>query len=75
MIPAAFASGEIAVIGLAKSGRAAAELLARRGVRVYASDAAAGAAVDEAAGALRAAGVAVDVGHHDLERIARAALV
>jgi UDP-N-acetylmuramoylalanine--D-glutamate ligase len=75
MIPAAYASGEIAVIGLAKSGRAAAELLARRGARVYASDAGRGGAIDEAATALRAAGVAVDLGAHDLERVARAALV
>ncbi len=33
------AAGEVAVVGLGKSGRSAAELLARDGHRVYASDA------------------------------------
>ena len=67
--------GEYAVIGLGKSGRAAAELLVRAGAQVYASDAKQSAAAEEAATALRALGVAVDVGSHDLERIARAARV
>ena len=68
-------TGEVAVVGLAKSGRAAALLLARDGHAVYASDAAEGAAVDEAARVLRSAGITVQVGGHDLVRIARAALV
>ncbi len=67
--------GDVAVIGLAKSGRAAALLLARHGNVVYASDAGAGPAVQEAAQVLRGAGVSVDVGNHDLARIAKAALV
>jgi len=67
--------GEYAVIGLGKSGRAAAELLARAGASVYASDAATTPAAEKAAAELRALGVAVDVGSHDLERIARAARV
>ncbi|AHG90611.1 UDP-N-acetylmuramoylalanine--D-glutamate ligase [Gemmatirosa kalamazoonensis] len=69
------APGEIAVVGLGKSGRAASALLARDGHAVYASDAGGGDALLEAAGALAHHGVAVDVGSHDLDRIARAALV
>ena len=68
-------SGEIAVIGLGASGRAAAELLARDGHRVYASDAGKGEAALAGARALGLLGVAVDVGYHDLARIAAAALV
>jgi UDP-N-acetylmuramoylalanine--D-glutamate ligase len=67
--------GEVAVVGLGKSGRSAASLLARDGHRVYASDASGGDAVLDAAGALAHDQVDVDVGSHDLARIARAALV
>lgn len=67
--------GEYAVIGLGKSGRAAAELLARAGARVYASDAGNAPAAQQAAVELRALGVEVDVGSHNLERIARAVRV
>ncbi len=67
--------GEIAVIGLGRSGLAASRLLAREGARVYASDASAGAAVAQAADALRRAGVAADAGTHDLARIAACTLV
>ncbi|HEU4632254.1 MAG TPA: UDP-N-acetylmuramoyl-L-alanine--D-glutamate ligase [Gemmatimonadaceae bacterium] len=67
--------GEVAVVGLGKSGRAAAELLARDGHAVYASDGGSGAAVCRAADVLRALGVDVQVGGYDLARIARAALV
>ena len=66
---------ELAVIGLGKSGRAVAELLAREGASVYGSDAAASPAAEQAAAELRTLGVAVDVGRHDLERIARAGMV
>ena len=66
---------EVAVIGLGKSGRAVASLLARHGHRVYASDAGSGNGVDASAAALRAEGIAVEVGHHDLERIASAQYV
>ncbi len=75
LVPAGWRDGEVAVIGLGKSGVAATRLLARDGVRVYASDAAAaapsgaGAAVD----ALRALpGVTVELGRHDVDRIRRA---
>ena len=40
MIPDGWRDGEVAVVGLARSGRGAARLLAARGLRVYASDAA-----------------------------------
>lgn len=62
---------EVAVIGLGRSGAAAARLLRAHGVAVYASDAGAGEALESAAGELRAAGAGVDVGRHDLARIAR----
>jgi UDP-N-acetylmuramoylalanine--D-glutamate ligase len=68
-------AGEIAVIGLGASGRAAAELLARDGHQVYASDAGKSDAAVAAARTLGVLGAAVDLGFHDLERIARAALV
>jgi UDP-N-acetylmuramoylalanine--D-glutamate ligase len=75
MIPRAYQGGEIAVIGLAKSGLAAATLLAREGGRVYASDSGSGAVVQESAASLRALGVDVETEGHDLARIARARLV
>jgi UDP-N-acetylmuramoylalanine--D-glutamate ligase len=66
------AKEEIAVVGLGKSGRAASLLLARAGARVYASDVASSDAAEQTAKELRRAGVSVDVGSHDLGRIARA---
>ena len=75
MIPETWRRGEVAVVGLGKSGVAATTLLARERVRVYASDGAeqpygGGAAV----AALRALpGVTVQVGGHDLARIRAAA--
>jgi UDP-N-acetylmuramoylalanine--D-glutamate ligase len=74
-LPAAWTRGEISVVGLARSGRAAAELLARAGATVYASDAGTGDAVRHAAGALEPLGVAVQRGGHDLARIAASAVV
>ena len=67
--------GEVAVVGLARSGRAVSALLARSGAAVYASDAGSGASLDAAADALRADGVVVQLGGHDLDRIRRASLV
>ena len=76
MIPREWFSGEIAVVGLGKSGRAAALLLAREGARVYASDAGSSDALAATARELREAGVVtVDVGSHDLARIALASVV
>ncbi len=67
--------GEIAVLGLARSGAAVAALLRRRGHQVYASDSSSSPAVIAAAESLASGGVAVESGGHDLERIRRAALV
>ena len=67
------ASGrEVAVVGLGKSGVAATRLLRMRGVAVYASDAGAGPGLEGQAAELRAAGAAVDLGRHDLDRIRQA---
>ncbi|MBM3885011.1 MAG: UDP-N-acetylmuramoyl-L-alanine--D-glutamate ligase [Gemmatimonadetes bacterium] len=69
------ARGEVAVLGLGCSGVAAARLLVAHGATVYASDVGATPAARVAAEALSAIGVAVDVGTHDLDRIARAGTV
>ena len=67
--------GEIAVVGLARSGRAVATLLAGAGATVYASDAARSDALETTAGQLRERGIAVDLGGHDVARVERASLV
>ena len=74
-LPEKWRAGEIAVIGLGKSGVAASRLLRRDGGRVYASDAGSSDAVREGASVVRAEGADADIGSHDLERIARASLV
>ena len=74
-LPAGWTRGEISVLGLARSGLAAAELLRRAGADVYASDAGDGAGVRHAAAKLEPLGVHVQGGGHDLDRIARSALV
>jgi UDP-N-acetylmuramoylalanine--D-glutamate ligase len=73
VIPAGWKMGEVAVVGLMRSGRAAAELLRRHGVAVYASDRSDTPALRDNAAALERAGCAVELGRHDLARIARAA--
>jgi UDP-N-acetylmuramoylalanine--D-glutamate ligase len=74
LVPEAWRRGVVAIIGLGKSGVAAARLLAREGVRVYASDASdhpyAGAAADELK---KVPGVEVEFGRHDLTKIRQAA--
>jgi len=67
--------GEIAVIGLARSGRAAAMLLRKHGYNVYTSDVVSSPDTGRCAEELRAQGIVVDVGRHDLERLERASLV
>ena len=67
--------GEIAVIGLARSGRAVARLLATRGSRVYASDRGDAASLGPVAAELRGIGVDVDIGTHDMDRLGGAALI
>jgi len=70
------ASGrEVAVVGLGKSGVSATLLLRGRGIPVYASDTGSGPSQEEWARTLRDTGAQVDVGGHDLGRIARAAAV
>src|SRR4051812_349226 len=66
---------EIAVVGLARSGRAAARLLARAGERVYASDSATSPELESTAAELREDKVDVQLGGHDNVRIANASLV
>jgi len=76
MIPEAWRRGVVAVVGLGKSGVAATRLLAREGVRVYASDASDHPYGGDTLGALRTLrGVALDVGRHDLAQIRGAAAV
>ncbi len=78
MIPESWRGGVVAVVGLGKSGVAATRLLARAGVRVYASDASDHPYGGDALGELRALpGVELDVGRHDLAKIraARAVIV
>ncbi|GAB1341570.1 UDP-N-acetylmuramoyl-L-alanine--D-glutamate ligase [Gemmatimonas sp.] len=68
-------SGEFAVIGLGRSGVAAARLLRKAGVSVYASDAGNADALHHVAAELERDGASVDVGMHNLKRIAHAAVV
>ena len=78
MIPDAWRApgAEVAVVGLGRSGVAATRLLAREGVQVYASDAAATPGDTDAVARLRAlAGVTVETGGHDFVRLRRAAAV
>ncbi|HEV7704373.1 MAG TPA: UDP-N-acetylmuramoyl-L-alanine--D-glutamate ligase, partial [Gemmatimonadaceae bacterium] len=75
MIPAEWRSGEAAVIGLGRSGVGASLLLKREGVRVYASDGGSDATAAANAKKLGDAGIDASAGGHDLERIARAAVV
>jgi UDP-N-acetylmuramoylalanine--D-glutamate ligase len=74
VIPAEWRSGEAAVIGLARSGVAAGRLLRKLGINVYASDVKQTPELGEGASALRAAGCDVELGRHDLARIARASV-
>ncbi|MBA3855057.1 MAG: UDP-N-acetylmuramoyl-L-alanine--D-glutamate ligase, partial [Gemmatimonas sp.] len=71
----AAAGREVAVIGVGRSGAAAARLLRAAGVAVYASDAGAGEKLKPLAESLRSDGVDVQLGGHDLGRIAKAGLV
>ena len=66
---------EVAVVGLGKSGVAATRLLRREGLPVYASDTGTGPAYEAWAAELRQRGAVVQLGGHDLDRIARAAAV
>ncbi len=75
MIPSEWRHGEIAVVGLGRTGCAVAKFLSSRGYRVYASDGADSEALRRVGHALSDCGVATEVGAHDLDRIARSAVV
>ncbi len=75
MIPDAWRRGEVAVIGMGRSGVAAGKWLTAHEVSVYASDVADGEAVQTGARELRAAGADVQTGGHDLDRIRAAQVV
>lgn len=63
-------SERIGVLGLARSGRAAAELALHFGARVFASDAGDSPALREAADAVRRAGGEAELGGHSVQRLA-----
>jgi len=65
----------ILVVGLARSGIAAARFLARRGAKVRATDLAPADRIGPAAAELRALGVELELGGHRPESFTRAALI
>jgi len=73
MIPERWREGEIAVIGLARSGAAAVRWLTGHGLRVYGSDA--GDTADLRQSVAQLTGAALQFGGHDLDRIRAAAAV
>ncbi|MGH7537218.1 MAG: Mur ligase family protein, partial [Gemmatimonadales bacterium] len=69
-LPETWRRGVVAVIGLGRSGVAATRLLARLGVRVYASDVGSTPVAGAAVETLRALpGVELELGRHDLTKI------
>jgi UDP-N-acetylmuramoylalanine--D-glutamate ligase len=75
MTPEELPEGEIAVLGLAKSGMSVSRLLLSRGSRIYASDSAASPTATENAEKLKSLGADATAGAHDIDRIRRASLV
>jgi UDP-N-acetylmuramoylalanine--D-glutamate ligase len=67
--------GEVVVIGLARSGVAAAEYLAGRGARVVATDTKSESELGDAARGLRARGVRLELGGHRVETFTGASMV
>jgi len=65
----------VAVIGLGASGMAAARLALAKGGEVYVSDSSADASAAARGAQLRSAGASIDLGEHDVERVASARLV
>jgi UDP-N-acetylmuramoylalanine--D-glutamate ligase len=65
----------IGVLGLARSGRSAARLARERGHSVYASDAGTGAELERAADELRALGVGVETGGHNVAELGACDLI
>ncbi len=68
-------AGQIAIVGLGASGRAAARLALEQGGEVYVSDLRIDAAAAAGGDELRSLGASVELGAHDEERIAAAATV
>jgi UDP-N-acetylmuramoylalanine--D-glutamate ligase len=70
------ASGkEVAVLGLGRSGIAAARLLLSRGIKVFASESDSGTDLEAKTAPLGRAGASVQLGGHDLMRVKRAIAV
>src|SRR5262245_12342522 len=67
--------GELAVLGLGRSGVAATRLLRAAGLAVYVSDSSKSDAVQQAATRLEGEGASVQVGGHDIERLSRASVL
>lgn len=66
---------ETSILGLGESGRAAARLVLNKGGEVYVSDSKLDASTTARGAELRALGADVQVGGHDLDRIARSGTV
>ena len=66
---------EVAVLGLGRSGIAAARLLLSRGIKVYASETDSGPELEKRTAPLGRSGASVQLGGHDLMRIKRSAAV
>ncbi len=75
MTPDSWRKGEVAVLGLSRSGSAATRLLRAHQATVYASDSARSPDLEATAAGLAEGGAQVQVGGHDLARIARASMV
>jgi UDP-N-acetylmuramoylalanine--D-glutamate ligase len=69
-MPRSLAGETVGVLGLARSGLAAARLALSRGAAVYASDAGSSDAAKEAAETVRSMGGDAEVGGHDLAKLA-----
>jgi UDP-N-acetylmuramoylalanine--D-glutamate ligase len=69
-MPQSLAGETIGILGLARSGLAAARLALARGARVYSSDAGSSDSAREAAETVRALGGDAETGGHDLARLA-----
>jgi len=67
--PVAVQGARVAVLGLARSGSAAARLLTREGASVYASDVSSAPAVEAAVAGLREEGIEAVAGGHDPARL------
>ncbi len=75
MIPGSWRDGEVAVLGMARTGEAVGRWLAAHDVKAYISDSAHNAKTRAAAERMAALGHSVDCGRHDIERIRRAGAV